>query len=275
MGRLQDQVAIVTGGGRGIGREICGAFAAEGALVAVVARTEDQVSETVRRIVDDGGWAIGVGADVTDLAAVEAMVERVESELGPVALLVNNAGSNSVPGPLAEADPIAWWRDVAINLLGPFHTCRTVLPRMLARGEGRIINMTGAGRDTPRAYLSAYGSSKAAVVRLTETLDRELGESGVRAFSMSPGLVRTAMNEALITGGAMKRWFPDMLDSFDHGRDVSPTMAGALAMEIASGRLDELRGRLFDVTDNLEEVLAQKDRILAEDLKTLRIRNLT
>ena len=83
------------------------------------------------------------------------------------------------------------------------------------------------------------------------------------------------MNEALITGGAVKRWFPDMLDSFDHGRDVSPTMAGALAMEIASGRLDELRGRLFDVTDNLEEVLAQKDRILAEDLKTLRIRNLT
>ena len=202
------------------------------------------------------------------------MVKRVESELGPVAILVNNAGSNGIPGPLAEAEPVAWWRDVTINILGPFHTCRAVLPGMLERSEGRIINMTGAGRDAPRAYLSAYGSSKAALVRLTETLDLELRGSGVKAFSMSPGLVRTAMNEALITSGAMKRWFSDVLESFEHGRDVPPTMAAALAVEIASGRISELHGRTFAVTENLEEVLAQRDRILAEDLMTLSIRNL-
>ena len=275
MRRLQGQVAIVTGGGRGIGREICAAFAAEGAQVAAVARTEEQILETARQIVGDGGKAIGVTADVTDLVAVESMVERVESELGPIDILVNNAGSNSVLGPMTEADPVAWWRDVTINLLGPFHTCRTVVRGMLPRGRGRVVNVIGAGTKTPFAYMSGYGSSKAALMRLTETLDLEVRGSGVKVFAMSPGVVRTEMNEAIIRSGAMKRWFPKYLDMFEEGESVPPTMAAALAVEIASGRLDELNGRAFGVRENLDEILAQKDRILAEDLKTLRMRDLT
>lgn len=275
MGRLRDQVAIVTGGGRGIGREICTAFAAEGARIAVMARTEEQVFETVRQIGDKGGVAIGVTADVTDLGAVESMVRRVESELGLAAILMNNAASNSTQGPATEAEPVAWWRDVTTNLLGPFHTCRTVLQGMLRRGRGRIINMVGAGTEGPFAYLSGYASSKAALMSLTETLDLEVRESGVKVFAMDPGLVRTAMNEAVIESGAMKRWFPRIHDMFEQGQDVPTTSAAALAVEIASGRLDELHGRLFGVDDNLEVVLAKKDRILAEDLKTLRIRELT
>ncbi len=108
MGKLQGQVAIVTGGGRGIGREICSAFAAEGARVAVVSRTQEQVAETVRRIAGEGGTAVGMAADVTDVAAVESMVDRVLRELGPIDLLTNNAGSNAAMAPTWQAE--AWRR---------------------------------------------------------------------------------------------------------------------------------------------------------------------
>ena len=206
MKRLEGQVAIVTGGGRGIGREICLAFGAEGARVAVVSRTREEVLETVRRVAERGGTAIGIEADVTSLEAVESMVDRVVREMGPVDILMNNAGSNTAMGPVAEADPAAWWRDVTINLLGPFHTCRTVLRGMLSRGRGRIINMTGGGMAAPVSCLSGYGSSKAALMRFTETLDLEVREAGVRVFAMSPGLVRTEMNEALLRRGVLQRW---------------------------------------------------------------------
>jgi len=273
MGRLQGQVAIVTGGGRGIGREICSAFAAEGARVAVVSRTQEQVAETVRRIAGEGGTAVGIGADVTDLAAVESMVDRVLGELGPVDLLMNNAGSNAALAPVTEADPVAWWRDVTVNLLGPFHASRAVLPGMLARGRGRIINMAGGGMATPVACLSGYGSSKAGLMRFTETLDREVWERGVKVFAMSPGLVRTEMNLALVRSGALERWGKPTYDRLEQGQHVPPTMAARLAVEIASGRLDELHGRWFGAGEDLEKILSQKDRILAEDLRTLRMRD--
>ena len=151
MERLKNQVAIVTGGGRGIGGEIYAAFAAEGARVAVVSRSEEQIDQTVRRIAAAGGGAIGVAADVTVFASVESMVRRVERELGPVDILMNNAGSNFAIGPVSEVDPAAWWQEVTTNLLGAFHTCRAVLGGMLARGRGRIINMTGAGATSAPA----------------------------------------------------------------------------------------------------------------------------
>ncbi len=274
MRRLEGRVAIVTGGGRGIGREIACALAAEGAAVAVVSRTAAQVDESVNRIKGEGGRAVGMAADVTDLAAVEAMVRRVEAELGPVDVLMNNAGSFAAIGPVVEVDPAAWWRDVTINLLGPFHTCRAVLPGMVSRGRGRIINMIGGGTGGPFPYGSGYGSSKAALMRFTESLDREVGDAGVRVFAMGPGLVRTAMTELQLTTEAGRRWMKRIHEMFAQGSDVPPTMAARLAVEIASGRLDELHGRAFGVRDDLDQVLAQKDRIVAEDLKTLRLQEL-
>lgn len=275
MGRLEGQVAIVTGGGRGIGREICVAIAAEGASVAVMSRTEAQVDGTTQVIEAAGGTAMAAVADVTNLTEVQAVLRRIEASLGPTDILVNNAGSNTVPGLLVEADPAKWWRDVTINLLGPFHMCRSVLPGMLQRGQGRIINMMGAGTADTYAYLSAYGSSKAALMRLTETLDLEVCGSGISVFALDPGLVRTAMNEAHLQSGAYERLFPSVVDAFEQGLDSSPAMAALLAVEIASGRLDELHGRWLGAQEDLEQVLTEKDRILAQDLKTLRLREIT
>ena len=272
MARLQGQVAIVTGGSRGIGREMCLALAAEGARVAVVSRIEEKVLETAREIAAAGGAAVGISADVTDLAAVESMVGRVNSELGPVDLLVNNAGSNSTPAPTVDADPVAWWRDVTINLLGPFHTSRAVLPEMLRRGQGRVVNVMGAGTAEPYPYLSGYGSSKAALMRFTETLNLEVETSGVRVFALDPGLVRTEMNEAHLRSGTYQRLFPVAVAMFEQGLDSPPTMAAALAVEIASGRLDDFHGRWLGAQEDLEVVIADKDRTLADDLRTLRLR---
>jgi NAD(P)-dependent dehydrogenase (short-subunit alcohol dehydrogenase family) len=112
------------------------------------------------------------------------------------------------------------------------------------------------------------------LVRFTESLDHEVSESGVKVFAMNPGLVRTAMTMKPHESGAQKRWLPRIYDMLEQGQDLPPTMAAALAVEIASGRLDDLHGRLLSVRDDLEQVLAQKDRILAEDLKTLRLLDL-
>jgi 3-oxoacyl-[acyl-carrier protein] reductase len=186
-GRLGGQVALVIGGGRGVGRAIGEALAAAG-----------------------GGVARGWTADVTDLGAVAEVVEEVEAALGPVTLLVNNAGTAQEPGPLWEADPDGWWRDLEVHVRGAFHCCRAVLPGMVARRRGRVVNigsMVGA-RDEP--YVSAYACAKAAYFRLTGTLAGETAGHGVTVLCVSPGLVRTRMVEESLLGEPGRRWRPQI-----------------------------------------------------------------
>ena len=132
-GRLDGQVALVTGGGRGIGRAIGEALAAAGARVALAARSGDELAEAVGAVEAAGGVARGWRLDVTDLGAVAGVVEEAEAALGPVTLLVNNAGTAQEPGPLWEADPGDWWRDLEVHVRGAFNCCRAVLPGMVER----------------------------------------------------------------------------------------------------------------------------------------------
>jgi 3-oxoacyl-[acyl-carrier protein] reductase len=253
MSELSGQVALVTGGGRGIGRRIAVELTEAGMRVAVSARTRAEVEETAQQI---GGLAIE--ADVSDRAAVERMVAEVERELGPLDLLVNNAGIAAEEGQAWEMEPADWWHVFEVNVLGAYLCCRAVLPGMIERGRGRIVN-TGSGAGyLPGSRGTAYSASKAALYRFGDTLALQLEPHGIPVFTISPGLVRTAMTEGVFGDDAP--WTP-------------PELAPRLVRALASGRADRLSGRYIHAEhDDIEVLIARADAIVEQDLNSIRLR---
>jgi NAD(P)-dependent dehydrogenase (short-subunit alcohol dehydrogenase family) len=251
-------VALVTGGGRGIGAGIARELAEAGLRVAVSGRTRARVEAVAAEI---GGLAL-VG-DVSRRGDVEEWVARVTAELGPPDLLVNNAGIESARGPLWEQDVDVWWDVFRVNVLGAMLSCRAVLPAMVERRAGRIVNVGSGGSYLPVqagtiALGTAYGASKAALGRFSELLAAQVWDFGVRVFLISPGLVRTRMTEG---------WFPD------DAPWTPPELAPRLVRVLASGRADALAGRYLHAEhDDVEELIQRADAILAEDVNAIRLR---
>jgi NAD(P)-dependent dehydrogenase (short-subunit alcohol dehydrogenase family) len=257
---LSGEVALVTGGGRGIGANIARELAAAGMRVAVAARTREQGEEVAREI---GGLALEV--DVSDEASVTRMVEDTERDVGAIDLLVNNAGiagSWDVPPIWEDEDAGAWWRVFEVNVLGAYLCCRGVLRAMVARGDGgRIVNVGSGGGYLPatpgEVGATAYGPSKAALYRFGELLAAQLVGHGIAVFTISPGLVRTALTEQL---GDDAPWTP-------------PSLAPQLVRTLASGRADRLTGRYIHAEhDDIEDLIARSDEIVASDLNAIRLR---
>ncbi|MBA3717661.1 MAG: SDR family oxidoreductase [Actinobacteria bacterium] len=251
MSELSGQVALVTGGGRGIGADVARELSRAGARVAVGARTRDQVEAVAEEI---GGIALEL--DVTDQAAVERAVEDTERELGPLDLLVANAGIGGPEGETWEVDAGEWWRVFEVNVLGMHLSCRAVIPRMLERGRGRIV-ITGSGAAyLPGASSTAYPASKAAVVRYAETIANAL-EGQLPVFVISPGLVQTEMTSGFFSDDAP--WTP-------------PELAPQLVRVLASGRADRLAGRYLHAEhDDIEDLIERADEIERDDLNAIRL----
>ncbi len=268
---LSGQVAIVTGGGRGIGKAVAIRLAKAGASVAVIARSEDQLAETVGEITQSGCRAISVIADVSDPGAVERMVHEVEKSLGSVGLLVNNAGISGPIGPTWEADLEHWWRCLEVNLRGPMLCSRAVLPGMIAHRVGRIVNVASEAGTFAIPYLGAYVTSKTALIRFTEILASEAAQYGVKVFAIEPGTVRTAMAEHALESGAGQRWLPWFGEIFERGEDVPPVHVADLVVQLASGRADALSGRFFTIKDDVVGLVERARGDGLGDLQTLRL----
>lgn len=266
---LTGQTAIVTGGGRGFGREIARALAKEGVKIAVVARSADQLAETVSLIQNEGGQAIPVTADVTDVSAVAKMVAQVERELGAVDILVNNAGRLTSIAPVWEANPDEWWRDVEVNIRSVFLCCHAVLKGMTQRKRGRIINFTSSGMPN----VSAYDCSKVAVTRFTDTLASEVKEFGISVFAMTVGPTHTEMMDYMIESEAGRKWLPD-LSKWLEGKWQPAELAGTLAVTLASGKYDALTGRWVSPEDDLDDMLKRIEEVEKDGLYAWSIRGL-
>ena len=196
MRKLQGQAAIITGGGRGIGAAAGRLLAAAGAAVVLSARSDDQIEGVAREIRADGGRAVAVSCDVTDPDQVEEVVEAALTQYDRVDILVNNAGIIWPVEQSAEADPEEWAYNIHCNLVGPFQTMRNVLPVMIDRGYGRIVNVSSGAGVNPSPGWSAYCSAKAGLNMLTRCVAEELradGIAGVTVNALAPGMVDTEM----------------------------------------------------------------------------------
>lgn len=267
---LTGQVAIITGGGGGIGRVTALALASAGAIVAVVDRF---TGDTVPAIAARGGRAVAHTVDVTDQHAVERMVQEVEQQFGPIDLLFNNAGiATPSLGATWEVDPELWWRTLEVNLRGQFLCARAVLPAMIRRRQGRIINMSSGLAWADAGGNSAYSASKAAIARFTGCLADETRTYHVAVFAIQPGLVRTPLTEAAATSNvtlAGQEIGLALRVSFEKGDDEPPERCARLVLQLASGKADALSGRFVDIYDDIDELIVRVDEITRDNLYSL------
>ncbi len=226
---LKNKIALITGGGRGIGRAIALAFAREGARIAVAARTAEQVAQVAAEI-ENG--AIGLVCDVSDLASVTQMFAQTRERLGDVDILVNNAGLAESATLVTTSDDL-WHRHLAINLSGTFYCTRAALPAMLKKNWGRVINVASIAGKTGAPYIAAYSASKHGVMGLTRSVALEVAASGITVNAICPGYVDTEM----VTRGIERittrtgRSADEALESL---KKISPQNRLATAEEVAA-----------------------------------------
>ena len=265
---------MVTGGGRGIGRAIALRLAGAGAMVAVVARSENEIAETSRLIRQYGGEAKPFRGDVTNADVMSAMFADIEHTFGSVSILVNNAGIIGPIAPFWETPIEDWWRVLDVNLRGPALCSHLVLPGMVARRHGRIINLISGGAAFSLTYFAGYIASKAALARFSEVLAAETKPHGISVFALAPATVRTAMSEHSLNSPDGKKWIPWFARIFDEGLTVPAERVAEFAAQLSSGVADALSGRFLSVTDDLKLLLNNVAEIDQENLYSLRVRKL-
>jgi len=270
--KLEGKTAIITGAGRGIGKAIALAFAREGADVVVVSRTLPQIAETAAQIKGLGRCALAIRGDIAEKEDVDNAVTLAIKEFGKVDILVNNAGIQGPIGPMVENNIDHWMKALHINLVGTYLCTRAVLPIMIEHHQGKIVNLSGGGATSPRPYFSAYAASKAAVVRLTETVAEEVKEFNIQVNAIAPGAVNTKMLEEVLAAGkaAGEKASAEAKRQLETG-GTSPERVAALAVFLASDESDGLTGRLISaVWDDWEGMRDCIPEIMSSALYTLR-----
>jgi NAD(P)-dependent dehydrogenase (short-subunit alcohol dehydrogenase family) len=251
--RLKDKVAIVTGGGRGIGRAISVAFASEGAVVVIAARTISKLEETVEKIRSSRGRAKAIQADVSDEKQVQRMVAETLNDYGKVDILVNNSG---IAGPTASIIDLSledWNKVLAINLTGSMLCAREVLKYMIPRKMGNIINVGSDGGRFGYPMRSPYCVSKWGIIGLTETLAIEVGEYNIRVNCISPAAVRgerinnVVMGRSKATGVPFEELMSKITINYSLHRPTEEAEVAAAAVFLASDEASGMTGHTLVV----------------------------
>jgi len=249
--KLQGQVAIVTGGGRGIGAAVAEQLAQAGAAVVVAARSEDQVEAVVARLREQGARAIGVPTDVADPEQVEEVAESALDQFNRVDILINNAGVIWPLEEVADTDADEWAYNIHVNLLGPFYLTRTVLPVMIDQRYGRIVNISSGAAKHPIVGASAYCAAKAGLDMLTKVLGLELAGTGVTANALYPGQIDTDMQADIRSVDTsesrldLSRWH----EWYEQGKLASPAQAARLILWLAGPWSRQHNGVTFHSDD--------------------------
>jgi 3-oxoacyl-[acyl-carrier protein] reductase len=255
----QDQICIVTGGGKGIGKGIAKVLAAEGATVVVAGRSEDRLCQTATEIIAGGGQATALRLDITDRPGVATFVQQVRQQFGRIDVLVNNAGLMPLPGSLATFDDQLWDDLFAVNTTGTYNMTKAVLPAMSEQKSGRIINISSISAKLTWPAFVAYGAAKAALHAFTTALAREVAGDGITVNCVLPGFTRTEEMEriwgtvAQSAGKTMDELVNPILESrVPIKRWLRPEEIGYMVSFLASPRAAGITGQMFVVDGGLD-----------------------
>lgn len=273
---LSGRSAIITGASQGLGREIAEHFVRAGASVLLTARDLallDEVRESLLALAAPGQKVLIEESDVSSTQSCDAVVARGSRDLPGVNILVNNAGVYGPKGAIEDVDWDEWVRAIEINLFGTVYMCRAIIPAMKAAKYGKIVNLSGGGATVPLPRISAYAASKAAVVRMTDTLAEELREWNIDVNAIAPGALNTRLLDEVLQAGPEKvgkEFFERAIKQRDEGG--APLEKGAaLAVFLASRESDGITGRLISaIWDDWQNLPSQRDRIARSDVYTLR-----
>jgi NAD(P)-dependent dehydrogenase (short-subunit alcohol dehydrogenase family) len=252
--RLQERVCIITGGGRGLGREMALGFAREGACVVVAGTSEAALQQTAAEIQERGARAIAVRCDVSDEAAVAQLVEKTLAEFGRIDVLVNNAGAIGPTALTSEVSLADWNRTLAVNLTGAFLCAKAVLPHMAARRQGKIINIASIAGHSGYPLRAPYAASKWGMLGLSQTLAAEWGQHNIQVNAISPGPVRGERMDEVVrrraesSGRSLEEVSAEYSARLALGHFVEPDNIVALAIFLASRESDSVTGEAIKVS---------------------------
>lgn len=269
--QLEDKTALITGASRGIGRALAFSLARAGAFVGLISRSQGALLQVAREITDTGGRAIPLVTDVTQPEAVKQAISRAQEEMCQIDILVNAAGIQAPIGPFLENDLLAWEHAVHVNLLGAVRMTHAVLPMMKARRQGKIINFSGGGATAPRPHFSAYATSKAALVRFTETLAVELQPYNIQVNAVAPGAINTRMLDEVIAAG--EKAGGEYQEALERARTggTPVELVCELVLFLTSPASGRLTGKLISAThDPWRDWVGKDDQLNASPLYTIR-----
>jgi NAD(P)-dependent dehydrogenase (short-subunit alcohol dehydrogenase family) len=249
---MNNRIALVTGAGRGIGRAIALGLAARGARVVAAARSREELESLAQEITDAGGQVHTVPADLAERSAAARLDEQVRRHWGPAEILINNAGigSSQDPKPLVEFDDNFWELTFAVNVTAPYLLTKLILPAMIERRWGRIINIASVNAKVPSLHGAAYTASKHAVVGLTKAAAREVAELGVTVNAVCPGVTRSRMNDKRLEYDAKRlgKTFQELeAAATPLGRRLEPEEVASLVVFLASDEARAINGQAINV----------------------------